>query len=211
MFPAKCGLSLFVDSVRHAGVRRTRSCCSASSPTGRKRPPSLARDRGVAHANGAVSARRRDAVARVGVVGHEPYAGRPPRPPASGLGAGRRRRGVARPASLGDGRFDQLGSPTSSTVGLARPALLDRPPRPARRRRLGLGDDLLGDGLGQRPRRLGLPRSALAWASPLGRHGRAAVGRLPHLLAGLGVDDPLALGPVLGRRRPPPRRAGSRS
>ena len=32
----------------------------------------------------------------------------------------------------------------------------------------------------------------------LGRHGLAAVGGLPHLLAGLGVDDPLALGPVLG-------------
>src|SRR5262245_1718384 len=41
-------------------------------------------------------------------------------------------------------------------------------------------------------RRLGQGRLPL-----LGGHGRPALGRLPHLLAGAGVDHPLALGPLL--------------
>src|SRR5690606_12361089 len=68
--------------------------------------------------------------------------------------------------------------------------------------RLGLRRDRLGVALGTGvalggDRGLGLDALGDRGLPVLGRQRRAALGRLPDLLAGLGVDHPLALGPLL--------------
>src|SRR5690606_37880971 len=106
------------------------------------------------------------------------------------------------------------GATARSGVGHGTPVPLGRPllGRPLLgRARLGLGLDLgrlglrrdrLGVALGTGvalggDRGLGLDALGDRGLPVLGRQRRAALGRLPDLLAGLGVDHPLALGPLL--------------
>ena len=113
----------------------------------------------------------------------------------------RRRRGSVSTCIAGS---SAIGSSTSTSSGSS----VDRRPR------LGLGVDssAAAASTSSAPRLAVAVGLGVAAGLPLlGRHGLAAVGRLPHLLAGLGVDDPLALRPTPRSRRPPPRRAGSRS
>ena len=182
--------SVLLDIVGHA-ARRTRCVLDADVARPGQRLSILARSagRGTNGAGRATPDRRHS----LGVVGH--------RLAASLLGF---RQGLG-DGLVDDGLLDQL------VDGLPR----RRPPRPPRRprrwpprspprrpssaiasstasttsARLGHG---LGDGLA-----LGLLLGAGLGVHCLGRHGLAALGGLPHLLAGLGVDDPLALGPVL--------------